>query len=142
MPARPKTAAAAARNVTVKAKPTGTFARLKAEADADRPQVEPYVLDDVDPPIVITPPEDAERQMELAELFGEQGQFRMSDARRVLRNICGDEFDRVWELVRGEHISVLLALIDDMGQHFAAQGSPADNVTEADFPGGSSASPA
>jgi hypothetical protein len=142
MPARPKTAASAARTVAVKAKPKpgGVFARLKAEAAADRPAVEPYVIDDVEPPIVIHPPDDAESQLAAADLFNSDGSFQMKDARRVVQLLCGDAYERVWELVRREHVSVLLALIDDMGRHFEAQAEAASVEAARDFPGGSGAS--
>lgn len=144
MPARPKTAAAAARTVTArnKPKPTGVFARLKAEADADRPPIEPYVIDDVEPAIVIPPPDDADSQLELAELFGEQGQFRMQDARRILQLICGDAYGQVMAVFGKEHVSVLLALIDDLGRHFQEQAEAASPQGARDFPGGTSASSA
>ena len=151
MPARPRTAAAAARTVRVEKKParsrpatsgagSGTFARLKAKAAEQRPDIEPYVIDDVDPPIAIYPPEDADTQLEIAELFGSDGRFLIKDARRVLKLICGDAFDDVWELVGKEHITVLLSLIAEMGDHFQAQAAPAEDVDEEDFPGGSPAS--
>lgn len=146
MPARQKTAASptrAVRPVKATTQPTGTFARIKAEADKQRLDEQgppaPYVIDDVDPPIVIQPPEDTERQLELAEMFDAgTGAFRAADARRILTLICGDEFDRVWDMVRHEHITVLMALIDDMGTHFENQA----NLREAagEFPGGSAAS--
>lgn len=141
MPAAPKTAKKAAAMVApgkVAPRPTGVFARLKAEAEEDRSEpLEPYVLDDVDPPIIIEAPDDSERQLALAELFDSQGGFEVRDARRILQLVCGDAFDRVWELVRHEHISVLVKLIDDMGSHFAKQ-SQLDGAQE--FPGGSVAS--
>lgn len=139
MPTRPKTAGKAAQAVTTRPapQPGGVFARLKAEAEKGRPPVEPYVIDDVDPPIVIAPPGDAESQFAFADLFAEDGSFAMKDVHRVLQLICGDAFDRVWQLVRKEHISVTLALIDDMGRHFQDQ-VPAAEV--ADFPGGTAAS--
>lgn len=144
MPTPPKNRAAkAARALAVQPappKPTGVFARLKAEAEADLPPVEPYVIDDVDPPIVIPPPDDADTQLELSELFGEDGEFQMRDARRILRLICGDAFDRVMEQFGKEHITVLLRLIGDMGRHFQEQAPAASPDGAADFPGGTPAS--
>lgn len=119
-------------------KSSGTFARLMAEAAKMRTNVEPYVIDDVEPPIVITPPDSVEEQIELAELFRFQGGFAIADARRVLQLVCGEAFPRVWELFRGEHISVLVALVQDITDHFG----PIMTMPGADdFPGGSGASP-
>lgn len=137
-PARPKTAAKAASRVAVKPKPGGVFARLKEQAAKDAPELEPYVIDDVEPPIVIEAPTDSAVQLEIAELFGEDGGFAMKDARKIIRLLAGDAFDRVMEVFGREHISVLLALIDDMGRHFQEQRPELAEV--ADFPGGSHAS--
>lgn len=139
MPPRPRTAVKAAARVAIAPKPAakkGVFARLKAEAGKEQATVEPYVIDDVEPPIVITAPTETERQLGIAELFGSEGEFEVKDARRILELVCGDAFEQVWELVRREHVSVMLALITDMGQHFQA----AISGGAGDFPGGSEAS--
>lgn len=116
----------------------GTFARLRAKAAEDE-QIEPYLIEDVDPPIEIAAPETAEQQLELAALFDNEGTFRVADAKRILSLICGDSFDAVWELFRREKVTVLIGLIQDMGRHFQEQGA-IENVDEEDFPGGSPAS--
>lgn len=154
MPTPPKLAGKQAARTTVKRapvkrspkaapKPQGRFARIKAEAAADRGDavIEPYVIDDVDPPIVIESPETADQITVMGEMLSNEGRFTPGDARRVLQAICGDTddtFDRLWDLVRHEHISVLVALIHDMGEHFRQQG--AELVTEEEFPGGTGAS--
>lgn len=114
MPPRARTAgtpAAASRS-------TGVFARLKAEAGKGQPPVVPYVIDDVEPAIVIQAPTDTETQIGLAEVFDANGDFNIRDARRILELICGDSFPAVWELFRKEHISVMVQLIIDMSAHF------------------------
>lgn len=136
MPARPRTAAKAAAKVAVK---PSTWARLKAQALADQPEFEPYPLDAVDPPILIPAPETVEQQVALMEMFTSEGQFRIADARRILHVVCGDRFDAVWAVVRGEKMPVLLALIEDISRHFEDQGALED-VDEEDVPGGSVAS--
>jgi hypothetical protein len=115
----------------------GLFERLRAEAIQDIPEVEPYVIRDVDPPIVIESPDTAEQQLALAAMFDNAGSFALSDARLILQTVCGDAFDRVWDLVRHEKLPVLLALIKEMGDHFAEQGALVAGVEEEDFPGGS-----
>lgn len=117
------------------AKPTGTFARLRAEAAKGQPAAEPYVIDDVTPPIVIEAPATTEQQIGLSQLFTSEGDFELRDARRILELICGDAFEAVWELLRKEHISVLTQFIAELAEHFGASISEA-----ADFPGGSEAS--
>lgn len=127
---------AAAKTAGATAKQTGVFARLKAEAERSQPAPEPYVIDDADPPIVITAPTDTETQIGLAELFGSAGEFDIKDARRILELVCGDSFPAVWELFRREHVSVMVALIADMSAHFG----PSLNAEAASLPGGSAAS--
>lgn len=134
MPARPRTAVkAASRAPRPRAKPLGTFARLRAEAAKGQPPLEPYIIDDAEPPISIEPPSTIEQQVDLAGLFSNTGDFKIKDARRILEIICGDAFPEVWELVRHEHIQVLVAFIRDLADHFAT----AIDVGADDFPGGS-----
>lgn len=117
----------------------GTFARLRLQALADAPEIEPYVIDDVTPPISIPAPETVEQQLALMEVISSEGKFRIADGRRILTIVCGDQFDAVWTLVKGEKLAVLLAFIDDMSRHFDEQGALED-VGEDDAPGGSGAS--
>lgn len=128
-PARRSSAPAAAQ--------PGVFARLKAQAEKDLPEVPPYVIDDVEPPIVIQAPTSTEQQIEIHQLFGNDGTFHVRDAELVLRALCGEAFPRVWEQFRREHVKVLIALIADMGDHF---GELLQGNGEGDFPGGSPAS--
>lgn len=133
MPARPRTARAAA--VAVQP-PVGLFARLRAQADKQRTPLEPYVINDVDPPILIEQPATTEQQIGLAELFDNTGDFMLKDARRVLELICGESFPAVWELMRREHISVLVGFIQELGLYFGGLVSAAED----EVPGGSAAS--
>lgn len=135
MPPRSRTTKSPARTSAK----VSTFARLRAQALADVPDVEPYVIDDVVPPISIPAPETVEQQLALMEVFSSDGKFRIADGRRILSIICGDQFEAVWALVRREKLAVLLEFIDDMSRHFAEQGALED-VGEADAPGGSGAS--
>lgn len=136
MPTPRKTASRpAARKAAPKPK-LGTFARLRQEALQAAPEIEPYVIDDVEPPIEIAAPDTVEQQLALLSMFDNEGAFRIADARRVLETVCGDSFDRVWELLRGEKLPVMLRFIQDVGQHFGNQGA-IEQVDQEDFPGGS-----
>lgn len=122
-------------------KPQGTWERIRAEALKNDRVIEPYVIEDVEPPIEIAAPETAEQQLALAAFFTRSGEFNPADAKAILEVVCADQFDRVWELVRREKLPVLLAFIQDMGQWFEEQGALED-VDEDDVPGGSQASSA
>jgi hypothetical protein len=115
----------------------GLFERLRAEAMQEVPEIEPYVISDVEPPIVIEAPDTAEQQLALLAMFDNEGSFQLADAKAVLATVCGDAFPRVWELCRHEKLPVLLALIKEMGEHFQEQGALVGGVEEDDFPGGS-----
>jgi hypothetical protein len=140
MPARPKATKASPVAKTARSRPLrqssgGLFERLRAEAVKSLPPIEPYIIRDVDPPISIAPPSSTEQQIALANLFTRTGEFQVRDARNVLEAICGETFPRVWDLVRKEHINVLVAFIQDMSEHFSGE-----LPDEGDFPGGSEAS--
>lgn len=137
MPPRQKKTAKPTEPAVREDQPQGVFARLQAQADERRVEVEPYVINDIDPPIVIQPPNSIEQQIGLSELFSSQGEFRTRDARRVLQLICGDSFTTLWPHIKGKHISFLVALIRDMGEHF---GGYLRNWDDGDLPGGSKAS--
>lgn len=120
-------------------RPQGTWARIRAEALRDLPEIAPYLIEDVDPVIEIPAPETAEQMLAIGAFFNNEGEFRIADAKAVLEVVCGDQFAAVWNLVRREKLPVLLGLIRDMGEHFDAQGA-LENVDEDDVPGGSEAS--
>jgi hypothetical protein len=117
----------------------GTFARLRAQAARDLPTIEAYVLDDVDPPIEIGPPDTLEQQITIQRLFDRDGNFALADAGEVLEVLCGEAFPRVWDLLRNEHVRVSIGLIQDIGRHF--EPLMARLIEAGDFPGGSGASP-
>lgn len=129
-------------------KKTYKFATLKKEAAkkaADRPKAklpDPFVLDDVQPPIVITAPDTVERQLVIAECIGRDGNFDMANVMPLLRALCGDQFGRVWFLVKNDtEPDTLIALCQTMVDHFAEQGGlTADMVEAAELPGGSTGS--
>jgi hypothetical protein len=120
------------------------FATMKREADkrrADRedvPEVEPFVIDDVEPPIRITMPDTLERKLIVSDSFGawKSGQWNTSGTIPLLQALCGDEFGRVWMMIKDDPDElVMLELIQAMFDHFA---SVLTDVTgAADLPGGS-----
>jgi hypothetical protein len=132
----PRTRKAAPKKAAAK-KPS-TLERLRAQADTGFTP-EPYPIDDVTPPILIQAPDSAEQQLAFNEFFNSDGTFMIADARRILETACGDQFPKVWELVRHEKLPVLLALINDMGRHFDEQNA-LELVSEDDVPGGTAAS--
>jgi len=135
MPPRPRKAAPATK---AGPKKLSTLERLRAQSDTGFTP-EPYRIDDVTPPILIQAPDSAEQQLAFNEFFNSDGTFMIGDARRILETACGDQFGRVWDLVRHEKLPVLLALINDMGRHFDEQNA-IEFVSEDDVPGGTAAS--
>lgn len=125
---------------------TYSFAKLQAEARAKAPKLErreadPFVLDDVQPPIVITAPDTVERQLGIAECLDTDGRFDASKAVPLLKALTGSQFGRVWELVRRDKDpNVLIALVQAIFEHFSEELA---DVQEAEaLPGGSGASSA
>lgn len=89
-------------------------------------KIEPFVLDTGEQQIIIQPPT-GESMLEISETS-------IYDGRLLLRRICRDQFDAVWDAVKDEPAPVLLALLKDLGQHFMVA-----NIAEA--PGGPVALP-
>ncbi|QWS68134.1 tail assembly chaperone [Gordonia phage VanLee] len=111
----------------------GTYARIQREAAEMRKKagsssqdLEPYVIDDVEPPIIIHPPS-VDGQLTIAENVGPKGEIRVSSIRTVLRALTGENFDRVYELVKDGDEFDLVALINDIRGHFKP-GSGSDDV--------------
>lgn len=113
------------------------FSDLKAEALAKVDPKPPFVLElDDDEPIEITRWDDLERDIGLSELIGPNGEFLKKDQRKILQFFCGDAFDRVWELCRREHSTVMTELVNQLILHFKDDLDP----DAANAPGGSKAS--
>lgn len=127
--------------------PKGTktykFATLTREAKirmdarvAERPDIAPFVLDDVQPPIVITAPDTLERLLVAAETMGAVERGDMSALMPLLRAMCGDAFSRVWYLVREDKgPDRMIAIANALGEHFAEVLAPLLEAGE--LPGGS-----
>lgn len=89
--------------------------------------VEPFVLDTgAETQIVIAPPT-GESLLEIVETS-------IYDTRALLRKLCRDQFDAVWDLVKDEPAGVLVGLLRDLADHFKV-----GNIAEA--PGGRVALP-
>lgn len=101
------------------------FAKLKKEAEAKaakRPKrkvLEPFVINDVDPPIQITAPDTVDRQLTIAEMIDRDGQFDTGNSKVLLRALCGPAFGRVYMLVKDDtEPDTLIALIQAIFTHF------------------------
>lgn len=122
------------------------FATLKKQAEekagktAKGPKPTPFVLEDVQPPISINPP-DEKRALEISEYVGSDGTFHMAYARPLLRALCGDQFGRVWALIPDDDDSagvLITDLVQAMFEHFNT--SLKDAREAAELPGGSAGS--
>jgi len=123
--------------------PTYKFADLRAEAarrstgDPEPIQIEPFVIDDVTPPIVITAPDTLERQLVISDAIARDGEFDASQALPLLKALCGDAFSRVWQLIRHDkNANTAIALVQTLVGHFYDQ----LEIEAADVPGGSEGS--
>ena len=123
---------------------TFKFAALKKEAEAKaegrekRKLPPPFVMDDVEPPIVVTAPDTVERQMIIAEMIGPNGEFHPSAALPLLRALCGPAFPRIWQLIKDDtEPDLTVLLIQNILDHFK---SAIPETEAAEQPGGSTAS--
>jgi hypothetical protein len=110
--------------------------RAKAQGKQEQPEIEPFVMDDVEPPIVITAPDTLERQLVIAEMISPGGDFSAGQALPLLKALCGPAFPRVWALIKDDKDpNTAIALVQALVEHMF------DAVTEAaDVPGGSQGS--
>lgn len=125
---------------------TYKFATIRAEAEKTqgeqkpKPEIAPFVIDDIEPHIVITVPDTLERQMIIAEImYNTQGVPDVSQGLPLLRALCGSSFPRVWSLVKNDKDPFTLIRICQMlFEHFE---EAFDNAMEAEKqPGGSKGS--
>ncbi|SLG40434.1 Uncharacterised protein [Mycobacteroides abscessus subsp. abscessus] len=119
----------------------GLFAQLEAEAMEGINVHEPFVIDDVDPPIVITEPVESDRVVALGILYRQTSggdQIEPTQFHPLLRALCGNAYDRVWnELLRNAHINVTTRFIKALLDHFRPQGPAAGKGGAEAVPGGS-----
>lgn len=103
-----------------------------------RKVIPPFVIDDIEPPIMITEPDTLERQVVIADYVGQwqRGDWDMGNTIPLLKALCGDQFGRVWMLVKDDpDPAVLIPLINAMFDHF---NSVIESLEEAaELPGGS-----
>lgn len=122
---------------------TYKFATLTAEAktrmddrERERPEVPPFVLDDVDPPIIITAPDTLERILVAAEGFSQVQAGDLGAVMPLMRALCGEAFPRVWYLVREDAgPDRAVALLNALSVHFEEVLAPFKEAEE--LPGGS-----
>jgi len=144
--AKSKTTASAEAAPAGAAPQTYKFAQFREEARAitavagePEPMYPPFVIDDVEPPIVITAPDTLERQLQIAELIGDEGtvNFTASQALPLLRALCGPAFPRVWALIRHDKDpQTAIALVQALTAHMYGAIEGEANET----PGGSQGS--
>lgn len=117
--------------------------RAVAEGRRPRPAVEPFVIDDVEPPIVIKPP-DEKTTLIISEQIGmlSAGLDPNMSIQRILpllRAFCGSEFPRVWALLPTEGATeAIYVLMQAFMDHFEA--ALKDAMEASELPGGSEAS--
>lgn len=123
---------------------TYKFSKLKREAEKHRSgqprqrEIPPFVIDDVEPPIQITSPDTLERKLVIADNYASwrSGQWEMSGTIPLLQALCGDQFGRVWMMIKDDpDEAVMLEMIKAMFDHFSA--ALGDVEETADLPGGS-----
>ncbi len=85
---------------------------------------------------IVIEPMDTERTMELLELLDGNGAIQVRDYRRALAAMCGDQYPRVWDLVRKRSTDVMGELVMTIAKHLTTP------VTRAavELPGGTEAS--
>jgi hypothetical protein len=125
---------------------TYQFSKMKREAERKREKsprkrepIPPFIIDDVTPHIVITEPDTVERMLTIADFVGMQqsGQWDNSAYIPLLRALCGDQFGRVWMMVKDDpDTEVLLNLINALFDHFSGVLKDVREAEE-DLPGGS-----
>ncbi|WP_430332736.1 hypothetical protein [Rhodococcus sp. ACT016] len=103
-------------------KKLGKFVQIEREAMADYVPREPYVIDDVEPPIVITEPVETGRIVAIISCLNQVAGGVPEELvfEPMLRAVCGDAYDRVWtELLADKHFNVTGTFIEDVRKHFA-----------------------
>ncbi len=136
-----KTTAPAVEAEVDDSKPLGRFAQLARDAVADYVPKKPYVLDEFDPPIVITEPVETERIIAFAMLMDPSIEVSPAQFQPLLQAVCGDVYPRVWtDLLRGKHFKVTSAFMRDVVTHFFPKGAALASNGAGDVPGGSQGS--
>ena len=105
------------------------------------PDVPPFIIDDVNPPIVITQPDTLERMIVISDFVasGQAGKWDTQNSLPLLQAMCGDQFGRVWMLVKDDPDGyAMIELINAMWEHFASVVAELGEVAE--LPGGSEGS--
>lgn len=114
-------------------------AEKKADAREPRKVTPPFIIDDVEPPIVIEAPDD-KRVIDIFALMGPQRNFHPGVMKPLLEALCGPQFPRVWMLIP-DNSPVATDMITQLAQmlvdHFI---SGTIEEEAADLPGGSGAS--
>lgn len=102
-------------------KVSASFRFDEIRAEAEKKFTKPFVLEI-----------DAENTVEIPFLTAEKAiefEERAVGAKAQLEVLCGDEFPKIWDLVKGEDLALLKALIAAVWEHFNGQsdGLPGKN---------------
>ncbi|MBF6358203.1 hypothetical protein IU449_27275 [Nocardia higoensis] len=109
------------------------WAQLVEESTAGYEPKPPYMFDGTNPPTPIHEPVTADQVTALAALIDSKGRVDVSRVRELFEAVCGDSFQRVWDVVGRAHSDVLIPLFIDINDHFGAV--PGEKAG-ADLPGG------
>lgn len=105
---------------------SGNNGRRKFSEYRKETKPDPFILVDDDGNDIVIPVPDTEVMLDLSEV-------PQNELRRILRTMCQDQYEAVYELVRHEPFEVLNELVYDMLTHFGYD--PSQTV-----PGGTGAS--
>ncbi|QXN74231.1 tail assembly chaperone [Gordonia phage Cafasso] len=115
-----------------KVKAEAAAIKAKRVAEGKRPEVftEPYVIDAYTPALEIPYPYTVEQQLALVRTVATDGTIDPREITTILQGICGrTRWPAVYALIRDEEPEMLLALLQDLQEHFGAEvGVGAGNV--------------
>lgn len=122
------------RNTEATAPEKSTWLQMRDEARATRKRKRkrPYMFDGTTPPTPIYEPDTVWQVLTLAALLDGQ-EMPVGRIRELFEAMCGDGFDAVWNVVRGEPAEVLWPLFDAINRHFSSLPDPAQ---AGELPGG------
>lgn len=103
-----------------------TYKLDKYRAEA---QLEPFELEVADGQVISIQPPSAETMMAI-------GETPVQDGRKMLRLLCGEQYEALWAAVAWEPAAVVTSLVKDLIKHFGL-----GEAALRDVPGGSRALP-
>ncbi|BCN44702.1 hypothetical protein [Prescottella equi] len=116
------------------------FARLEREAMEDYTPPKPFVIEEANPPIVITAPVETHRVVAISQIYAasQAGDIDPAQFHPLLRAVCGDAYDRVWmEFLADRHYNVAYLFLLELQRWFMPNGASAVTGGGEELPGGS-----